>query len=566
MNQFKNFYKVLSLTIVCLLFPYLIIAQQTKHFNAAIHHEVPDDAYKPAPADQGRSPAYHVRGSSFFTIQVNVDENGDNIEGDAGNEPSIAIDPLNPDKMVIGWRQFDDVNNNFRQAGYAYTLDGGETWTFPGRIEAGVFRSDPVLSYDIDGNIYYNSLTVSDDFSEFWCNVFIMDEAGTEWDEGTFAEGGDKQWMEIDRTENIGSGNIYAYWTANYSYCYPGFFTRSTDGGDSYEDCVSIPGYPQWGTLAVGSDGTLYIGGYTWGNFVFTKSTTAQDPDATVLWDNYVNVDLGGDISSGTGPNPGGLLGQTWIAVDNSDGPYAGNIYMLCSVDPYNSDPLDVMFVKSTDGGASWSDPVRVNDDPNNNDWQWFGTMSVAPDGRIDVVWLDTRNAYPGSYNSSLYYAYSVDGGETFSENERVSDDFDPHMGWPDQNKMGDYFHMISDLDGAHLAWANTLNGEQDVYYTHIDPWFVGMEEKSTLNKVEVTAYPNPSSGNVTVKYRVAENGPVHIAVYDIYGKQVMVVTDESQKAGMHTLRFDGTQLPAGVYTCRIRSGISSAATKITIL
>ncbi len=566
MTYLKNFRRGLLLTVACLAFPYLIIAQQTKHFNPAIHHEVPDDVYKPAPSDQKTSPAYHERGSSFFTVQVNVDEYGDNIEGDAANEPSIAIDPLNPDKMVIGWRQFDNVNNNFRQAGYAYTLDGGETWTFPGRIEAGVFRSDPVLSYDIDGNIYYNSLTVSDDFSEFWCNVFIMDEEGTEWDEGTFAEGGDKQWMEIDRTENIGSGNIYAYWTSSYSYCYPGFFTRSTDGGDSYEDCVSIPGYPQWGTLTVGSDGTLYIGGYTWGSFVFTKSTTAQDPDATVLWDNYVNVDLGGEISSGTGPNPGGLLGQTCIAVDNSDGPYGGNIYMLCSVDPYNSDPLDVMFVKSTDGGASWSTPLRVNDDQSDNAWQWFGTMSVAPDGRIDVVWLDTRNTYPGSYNSSLYYAYSVDGGETFSENERVSEDFDPHVGWPNQQKMGDYFHMISDLDGAHLAWANTLNGEQDVYYTHIDPWFVGIEEAGNAKKAEVAAYPNPSSGDVTIKYQHVDNGRVNVALYDIYGKLVRVIADENQTAGMHTLRFDGSALPAGVYTCRVKSGNTIAATKITMV
>ena len=565
----KNLFKGLSLTVVCLLFPYLIIAQQSKtmrHTNMTIHHEVPGDAYMPAPANQVKSPAYHQRGSSFFTVQVNVDEYGDNIEGDAGNEPSIAIDPVNPDKMVIGWRQFDDVNNNFRQAGYAYTLDGGETWTFPGRIEAGIFRSDPVLSYDNEGNIYYNSLTVDAD-DNFWCNVFIMDEGSTEWDEGTFAQGGDKQWMEIDRTDGEGAGNIYAYWTSNYSFCYPGFFTRSSDGGASYEDCVSITGDPHWGTLTVGADGTLYIGGNNWGEFVFTKSMNAQEEGSVILWENYVTVDLGGYITSGEGPNPGGLLGQTWIAVDNSEGsPYSGNIYMLCSVDPYGSDPLDVMIARSSNGGETWSAPVRVNDDLNNNNWQWFGTMSVAPDGRIDVVWLDTRDAYPGSYNSSLYYAYSIDGGETFSENERVSEAFDPHVGWPNQQKMGDYFHMISDEDGAHLAWANTLNGEQDVYYTHIDPWFVGVDETKAAMKMEVTTYPNPSSGEVTVKYRTEESGQVRVAVYDLYGKLVKVLTEDTQRAGMHTLNLDGAELPAGVYTCRVQSGVNSATAKITIV
>ena len=191
-------------------------------------------------------------------------------------------------------------------------------------------------------------------------------------------------------------------------------------------------------------------------------------------------------------------MGQTWVATDHSDGPNNGNVYLLCSVSRYNiSDPVDVMIARSTDGGISWDAPVRVNDDESNYNWQWFGTMSVAPDGRIDVVWLDTRDASPGTYESSLYYSYSFDGGETFSENERISESFDPHVGWPQQNKMGDYYHMISDIDYAHLAWANTLNGEQDVYYTRISPWFVGVDENNFDNQLQVNVFPNPSNGPV---------------------------------------------------------------------
>ena len=50
------------------------------------------------------------------------------ILGDAGNETSLAVDPNNPNRIVIGWRQFDTVTSNFRQAGYGYSLDGGITW------------------------------------------------------------------------------------------------------------------------------------------------------------------------------------------------------------------------------------------------------------------------------------------------------------------------------------------------------------------------------------------------------------------------------------------------------
>ena len=129
--------------------------------------EYPSGSYIPSPReDHPRSPAYSFRSTGFSIVQVNVDENGFNIVDDAANEPSIAFDPDNPDHMIIGWRQFDNINNSFRQAGMGYTHDGGETWTFPGVIDPGVFRSDPVLGHDGNGNFYYNSLTSND--IDYW--------------------------------------------------------------------------------------------------------------------------------------------------------------------------------------------------------------------------------------------------------------------------------------------------------------------------------------------------------------------------------------------------------------
>src|SRR5213083_2697643 len=94
----------------------------------------------------------------FTSYQVNVDANGQNIIGDAANECSISVDPTNPSKMAIGWRQFNDVNSNFRQGGWGYTTDGGVTWTFPGVLENNVFRSDPVTQSDETGTFFYLSL------------------------------------------------------------------------------------------------------------------------------------------------------------------------------------------------------------------------------------------------------------------------------------------------------------------------------------------------------------------------------------------------------------------------
>src|SRR5882672_10042300 len=105
----------------------------------------------------GVSPGMVFQEGPFTSHQVNVNSSGMNITGDAANEPSIAVDPTNRSRMVIGWRQFDSVTSNFRQAGWGYTSNGGMTWTFPGVLESGVFRSDPVLGADDTGRFYYLS-------------------------------------------------------------------------------------------------------------------------------------------------------------------------------------------------------------------------------------------------------------------------------------------------------------------------------------------------------------------------------------------------------------------------
>ncbi len=81
--------------------------------------EIPDDAYVPSPREShATSPAYKYFSTGFSIVQVNVDIEGNNIVNDAANEPSIAFDINDPNKIAIGWRQFDDISNNFRQAGY----------------------------------------------------------------------------------------------------------------------------------------------------------------------------------------------------------------------------------------------------------------------------------------------------------------------------------------------------------------------------------------------------------------------------------------------------------------
>jgi hypothetical protein len=531
-----------------------------------MHRELPGDEFIEATPNQMQtSPAYTYGSSIFFTTQVNVDADGNNILYDAANEPSIAIDPTNPNRMMMGWRQFDNINNNFRQAGYGYSSDGGQTWTFPGVIDPGVFRSDPVLDCDSEGRFYYNSLTVQNG-DQYLCHVYRTDPENFEWDNGVFAQGGDKQWMVIDRTGGMGEGNIYAFWTSYYSFCIPGSFTRSTDGGDSYENCVQVDGEPYWGTLAVGPNGELYVvGSGSWESLVVVKSTNAQNSGNVVSWDSYADVDLDGYLTGWTPINPSGLMGQSYIAVDNSGGPGNGNVYVLASVQRYSGDPADVMFARSTDGGNTWSLPIRINDDFGWSDYQWFGTMSVAPNGRIDVAWLDTRDDPTNNLMSALYYSYSMDQGFSWSANEKLSDIFNPHLGWPQQNKMGDYFDMKSDEENAHLAWANTFTGGQDVYYARITPQLTGTNEPAAKNNLlSLTNYPNPFIDQTTIRYILPEGSDVKLVLSDVCGREIKTLTNEWQLAGTYTLTLSARDLPQGISYCRMVAGSHTQTIRLT--
>lgn len=543
--------------------------------------EYPDDppgiAAQPAP---GARPAEPIRFGAHTIVQINIDSNGANIPGDAANEPSIAVDPSNRQRMVVGWRQFDTISSNFRQGGIGYTTDGGQSWTFPGVLTPGVFRSDPVICADLDGNFYYNSLE-----EDLTTDVFRSNDGGAVWGPEVFAHGGDKQWMTIDQTDGIGRGNIYSYWSA----IPPSLtFTRSLDGGDSFANPTSIPQRPQWGTMDIAADGTLWIVGINAGQqYVVSKSTDAENPLDPSPSFVTSSINLGGTISYFRSPNPDGLLGQPWIAVDPSNGPTAGYIYVLGSVNPSGADPLNVNFIRSTDGGTTWSAPIKVNDDAGTSAYQWFGTMSVAPNGRIDAIWNDTRNT--GAPNlSQLFYSFSTNGGTTWSANEQLSPTWNSLVGWPNQEKIGDYCQMVSDNVGANLAWAATLNGEQDVYFVRIGEFdcngngvgdlqdIANGAPDSNLNDIPdecegittdvaetsgrlgaMSNSPNPFQKSTEIEYRMPAAGAARLQIYNLAGQLVRTLEHADAQAGRNRTTWDGTDeqgasVESGIYFCQL--------------
>ena len=403
------------------------------------------------------------------------------------------LTPSTRSKKTIAWRQFNDVTSNFRQGGWGYTTNGGATWTFPGVLENGVFRSDPVTNSDEVGNFFYLSLQ-SDVNQSFFCDdLWRSLNGGQSWtllsgEKG--AGGGDKQWLTIDKTNGPGHG--FQYQADDGINCSGGGvqFQRSINGGVTWQTPVSIPNSPIYGTLDVDTNGNLFVGGEGFSNFICARSSNAQIATQTPRFDQSTSVNMGGFLGFG-GINPAGLDGMTFLAIDRSGGATNNNIYMLASVVPNGRSTTDVMFVRSTDGGLTFSAPKKINDDVfNPNKWHWFGTFSVAPNGRLDAVWYDSRNA-ANNIDSQLFYSWSTDAGVTWAPNVAVSNSFNPSEGYPNQDKIGDYITIVSDNTGADVAYSATFNfnasrnqHEEDVYYVRVTPSTSGINLASAASRL----------------------------------------------------------------------------------
>ena len=127
-----------------------------------------------------------------------------------------------------------------------------------------------------------------------------------------------------------------------------------------------------------------------------------------------------------------------------------------------NARHSDIAFSRTTDGGATWSSPIRVNDDPQGNGIdQWQPDLKVAPDGTIGVIWYDRRYS-SNRYMYDLAYSQSTDGGLTWSPNQRVTDQSSDPTQLPDGKGIDDLGYrtgMVFGPDYVLPGWIDTRDG-----------------------------------------------------------------------------------------------------------
>ncbi len=433
-----------------------------------------------------RNPVFLADGNSYITSPMSVVTIDDFDNFDLGvdfAECHISENPLVPGQYFLAY----NINGTY------YTINGID-WqrnnpTFPNSA------GDPVTAWDSLGKLYYDNM--KSPITGTW--VVSSTNAGVTWSTSVSANvGNDKNWIAADQTNGPYSNYIYGAMT-------PGNVVRSTDRGATFSTMFTSSNTLPGNMTAVGAFGDVQ-GGAAY----FVKSTGSafaavytffRSTNGGVTWDqmsaqnfaNTVGTQVGGRNSVSnmrTRPYP-------FIGADNSYGTYRGRLYVVyASNNPVgNGNKPDVFCRYSTDGGATWSTEVVVNDDVNSqNHNQWHPAMWVdKTSGRLYVQWMDTRDT-PTSDSAFIYATYSTNGGQSFVANQRISNKkfrincTQCNGGAPAY--LGDYNSIISNPKTSMLAWADFRNNNFGSYVAYFPDYAMRVSPAAvTINSSNFTTF-----------------------------------------------------------------------------
>ena len=464
--------------------------------------------------------------TSFPAVPVgpNIDIAGEVLPDRQQVETTVAIDPHNTSIMVAGAQDLRLKPPEHRWHGYYRSTDGGQTWItsllpgFPGDsspaglsspLHTSNTTSDPVLAFDRQGNLYYAGLVFNVSANGPLGNgpigntvAFVAKYAndGGTYSGATLIKGplfADKEWIVVDNTGGPYDGTLYLSFDANLtatSY-FGTMFTRSTDGGRTF----SLPFYAPADMTGELPGMTVDPSGYVY------VSTLAYNP-LTGSGLNYTQVTKIAPGGSGIIQNvravnpaqwlpsflPGGQFRTFTIPQMASD--FKG-VYLV--FDDVRQGNASVFLSRSTDGGSTWTAPLRINDVSNGQ--HFFPTISSSG-GIISVAWYDSRQNVGTTMNSlDVYFSESLDGGVSFLPNIRVTtNSFSPNTVYrtdspnPAQRFMGDYIGIAATPTGAHPVWADNLNACDT-----IDPTWGCVDQDaftSTMTLADFTMAASPST------------------------------------------------------------------------
>jgi hypothetical protein len=388
------------------------------------------------------------------------------------SETSICV---NGNNMV---ESFNDSTGD-SSSGYAFSSDGGKTWTHD-RIPQNdnqLTLGDGVVALGPKGEVYYSTLMfirgktllstvgVAKSMDHGATFTTPVEASTSDSSEKNF---NDKEWIAVDRSPNSPfNGSVYVSWT-NIGKHVSIDFARSTDQGATFSDpnriaTADLPNYAQGSNIAIGPAGDVHVVYFVGslftqsGSIAYVKSTDGgRHFSSPIVIANMLpirEVTGIGNVRANSLPD---------IAV----GPN-GAIHVAYDAQPAlgGKDRSDIFYVRSTDGGTSFSQPVRLNDDSTNNS-QLFPSVAVTAAGAVGIEWWDRRNS-TNDCLTDVYMTISHDGGTSFGPNFRVTNQnfvFTPIEPSLASGYHGDYLNMTADGETFFPSWSSEARGNPDAY------------------------------------------------------------------------------------------------------
>ncbi|MCE3280055.1 MAG: BNR/Asp-box repeat protein [Bacteroidetes bacterium] len=447
-------------------------------------------------------------------------------------EISIRINPKNPSQVVAGANLNNVYNSN----------DGGITWNIGILTEPtyGVW-GDPIIFTDTAGAYYYSHL--SNPASGNWIDRIVFQKSldgGATWSSGTYtglngSKAQDKEAVIVNSVTN----EIYVTWTQfdNYGSSSPLdssviLFSKSADAGATWStpvrinaeagNCVDSDSTMEGAIPMIGPTGEIYVIWTGPNGLVFNKSL-----DNGITWLPHELPII--STPGGWDYNISGLQrcnGLPQAICDLSPGPNYGTIYINWTDQRNGTTDTDVWLLKSTDGGTTWSSPVRVNDDMPGKQ-QFLTWMDIDPtNGYIYCVFYDRRNYPVTSQQTDVYLARSVDGGNSFTNFKINDNSFVPSP----SIFFGDYIGISAYNNMVRPAWMQYAGG-LSVWTALVDGVTLSMDEPMRNNYSPVLQQnsPNPFQENTWIKFDLKKTGTVDLIVYDILGNKVATLYENEK-------------------------------------
>ncbi|MEN9640576.1 MAG: hypothetical protein RLZZ262_2445 [Bacteroidota bacterium] len=391
-------------------------------------------------------------------------------------EPFIAQHPSNPNHLVVTWMGFVFNSGTGLSIKTKVTFDGGLTWSNTVALpheDENYAAADPSLAIASNGDVLLCYIDHGE--NPYGGGVYVRKstDGGLTWGDAILAVDifADGEEYPIDRPWFAMSANgQYVYLTTMPPSFVPApnrpYLFQSNDGGSTWSNFEYVDGPGGLVGSLVGRPMAAPAMGENYAYTLYPSYVFSQNPLPTMLLSRQA---IGSDqreyftaLAANSTSEPGSAKMGYKLLVDPSDENHITAAFIVGE----GSD-LDVKVIDTYDGGATWTDPVRVNDDPVGNDrMQDLVWADYDADGDLCVAWRDRRNADAPGYEQSteIYAAYRASGSAIFSANFALTTGSTEHQAVLEQNG-NDFMSLAFHADTLHAVWGSTIDGSLDIWY-----------------------------------------------------------------------------------------------------